>query len=80
MSDAQEQRLAEILGSTPVAWNTYFAWTGFFRFKLLRHDIDFAFGPGYADLIMKAVNASIADAQRFAAEFGLGAATFVPSA
>ena len=36
--------------------------------------------PGYPDLILKAVNASIADAQRFAAEFGLGTATFVPSA
>jgi hypothetical protein len=80
MSDELEQRLAGLLGSTPVAWNTYFPWRGFFRFKLLRHDIDFAFGPEYPDLIIKAVNASIADAQRFAAEFGLGTATFVPSA
>jgi len=80
MTEEQEDRLTDVLGSKPIVWNTYFPWVGSFRFKLLRHDIDFAFGQGYADLIMKAVNASITDAQRFASEFGLGGATFVPSA
>lgn len=74
-----ENRLVDVLNNHPIAWNTYFSWTGSFNIQLLRHDVDFDLRKTYAQVIVRAINASIENALRFAADHNLAGAPFTPS-
>ena len=79
VDQANENKLADCLDRHPITWNTYFAWTGSFKFHMLRQDIDFDLRTNYIDVIMRAVNRSIQNALHFAEEYGLCQATLVPN-
>ena len=77
VDEGGESRLTECLDAQPITWNTYFAWSGSFKFHVLRHDIDFDLRTNYGVVIMRAVTKSIENARRFAEEYKVDETAFV---
>jgi hypothetical protein len=79
VDEAGESRLTERLNSQPIIWNTYFPWSGSFKFHVLRHDVDFDLRKDYGVVIMRAISKSIENARRFAETHQVDETGFVPT-
>lgn len=60
-----EERMADLLNSGPLYWNTYFAWTGPLNYRIYRHEVDYEIGKTFGDVLDKAMAESIESCGRF---------------
>lgn len=63
-----DEKIANFLRGNAFLWNSYYFWEGQIHWKLLQHDVDFTLhGAGYAEAIVKAVDAGVLNANETAA-------------
>jgi hypothetical protein len=66
-----ERPMQELLNAGPLHWNTYYFWEGDLKYTLHQHDRDFKYQHHYGDLLVRAMNQSVAANNSLAAKFNL---------
>lgn len=59
--------IANILRRDAFLWNSCYFWEGRVDWRLLQHDVDYTFGTAYKEIILKAVDAGVLNANEVSA-------------
>lgn len=62
-----DEAVSNLLRGDAFLWNSYCFWAGQIDWRLFQHDVDYTLGPGYKDLVLKAVDAGVRNANETSA-------------